>query len=80
MVVLRHAEVPKARRTAIASVRATTVARAILNCAAARLGPALLPQAISDARRAGWLTATETATSATSAPALESCGTPSRQT
>ncbi len=60
-VVLLHAEVPEADRTAIEGVPSTTVARAIRDSAAARLGPALLQQAISDARRAGWLTAAEVA-------------------
>ena len=58
-VVLHHANVPEGERTAIDGIPATTVARAIRDCAQAHLGPALLRQAIEDARRVGWLTADE---------------------
>lgn len=37
----------------------TTAARTIRDCAAANIGPALLRQALDDARRKGWLAATE---------------------
>jgi predicted transcriptional regulator of viral defense system len=55
-VMLHHADVPAAQRTAIEGIPATTVDRAIRDCAQAHLGPALLHQAIADARTGGWLT------------------------
>lgn len=55
-VVVHHADVPPEQRTAIEGIPATTVARAIRDCAKAHLGPALLRQAIADARTGGWLT------------------------
>ena len=58
-VVFIHADVPPDERTAIEGVPATTVARAIRDCAAAHLGPALLRQAIQDAHRTGWITDAE---------------------
>lgn len=58
-VVVHHADVPAEQRTAIEGIPATTVARAIRDCAQAHLGPALLRQAIADARTGGWLTPEE---------------------
>jgi len=58
-VVLIRAEVAEADRTAIEGVPATTVARAIRDCAAANVGPAILRHAIDDARRTGYLTPAE---------------------
>lgn len=58
-VVLHHADVPPADRMAIEGIPATTVARAIRTCAQAEIGPALLRQAVEDARKAGWLTPIE---------------------
>ncbi len=58
-VLAHHADVSAAERTAIEGVPATTVERAIRDCAKAHLGPALLRQAINDARKSGWLTAEE---------------------
>lgn len=56
---LHFAEVPNEQRTAIEGVPATTVARAIRDCATDNIGPALLRQAIHDARANGWLTEAE---------------------
>ena len=50
---------PAIERTAIEGIPATTVARALRDCARAHLGPALLRQAIDDARKEGWLTKEE---------------------
>ena len=58
-VVVHHANVLAVERTAIEGVPATTVQRAIRDCAKAHLGPALLRQAINDARKSGWLTTEE---------------------
>lgn len=58
-VVIHHANVPTEERTAIDGIPATTVARAIRDCAQAHLGSALLRQAIVDARTGGWLTPAE---------------------
>jgi hypothetical protein len=58
-VVLHFEDIPEHERTAIDGVPATTVARAIRDCAYANLGPALLRQALDDGRRTGWLTAHE---------------------
>jgi predicted transcriptional regulator of viral defense system len=55
-VVLHHETVPEDERTAIEGIPATTVARAIRDCAHANLGPALIRQALDDARTTGWLT------------------------
>lgn len=56
-VVLHRDDVAEHERTAIEGVPATTVARAIRDCAMANLGPALVRQALDDARRTGWLSA-----------------------
>lgn len=58
-VVLVWDDVPESDRTAIEGVPATTVARAIRDCADAHVGPALVGKAIEDARRGGWLTAAQ---------------------
>lgn len=58
-VVLHFEDIQEHERTAIDGVPATTVARAIRDCAYANLGPALLRQALDDGRRTGWLTAHE---------------------
>lgn len=55
-VILHREDVPEDERTAIEGVPATTVARAIRDCAYANLGPALVRQALDDGRRTGWLT------------------------
>jgi hypothetical protein len=51
--------VPVEDQTTIEGVPATTVARAIRDCAAANIGPALLRQAISDAVAKGWVNGRE---------------------
>jgi predicted transcriptional regulator of viral defense system len=56
---LHHADVPEAERTSVEGVPATSVARAIRDCAADNIGPAILRQALHDARRGGWLKAAE---------------------
>ncbi len=58
-VVLHHLDVPQSERSDIEGVPSTTVARAIRHCARAHLGPALLGQAIADARKGGWITQEE---------------------
>jgi predicted transcriptional regulator of viral defense system len=58
-VAVHRADLPDHERTAIEGVPATTVARAIRDCAAANIGPALLRQAMRDARAGGWLKAME---------------------
>jgi len=58
-VVIHRADVPQTERMAIEGIPATTVARAIRDCAQAHLGPALLRHAIEDARKGGWLTSEE---------------------
>lgn len=58
-VVMHNAAVPAQQRTAIEGIPATTVERAIRDCAKAHLGPALLGQAIAGAARGGWLTMEE---------------------
>ena len=58
-VMLHQADVPENERTAIEGVPATSVARAIRDCAMDNIGPALLRQAMKDARANGWLTDVE---------------------
>ena len=58
-VVVHRADVPPIERMAIEGIPATTVARAIRDCARAQLGPALLRHAVEDARKGGWLTQEE---------------------
>ena len=57
--MLHQADVPENERTAIEGVPATSVARAIRDCAMDNIGPALLRQAMKDARANGWLTDVE---------------------
>jgi predicted transcriptional regulator of viral defense system len=56
---LHHAEVPAAELTAIEDIPIVTPARAIRDCHAAGLGPALIDQAIHDGRRQGILSAAQ---------------------
>lgn len=56
---LHHADVPETERSSIEGVPATSIARAIRDCAAEHIGPALLGQALKDAQAQGWLTANE---------------------
>ncbi len=58
-VVVHYAAVPPEERMAIEGIPATTVARAIRDCAQWQLGPALVRQAIEDARKGGWITDSE---------------------
>ncbi len=58
-VVIHHTDVPPAERMAIEGIPATIVARAIRDCASEHLGPALVRQAVEDARKRGWLTQEE---------------------
>lgn len=56
-IIIHHAPLAKADITVQDGVPVTTAARAIRDCAMTNLGPALVRQAIQDARSAGWLTA-----------------------
>jgi predicted transcriptional regulator of viral defense system len=56
---LHHADVPETERSSIEGVPATSTARAIRDCAAQHIGPALLGQALKDAQAQGWLTTNE---------------------
>lgn len=58
-IVLHRADLPTADVQYHDGVPVTSVARAIRDCAATHLGPALLRQAIIDGRKAGWLRADE---------------------
>ena len=58
-VVLHRAELGQDEVTKIEGLPVTTAARAIRDCAAAAIGPALLDQALEDARRQGWLRGTD---------------------
>lgn len=57
--IVHRADLPEADVQHQDGVPVTAVARAIRDCAATHLGPALLRQAIADGRRAGWLRADE---------------------
>ena len=56
---IHQADLPAAEITRVEGIPVTTAARAIRDCHATHLGPALLRQAISDGRRAGYLTQPE---------------------
>lgn len=53
--VLHYANLEPGEITAVEGVPVTTAARAIRDCAAAGIGPALLRQALDDGRKTGWL-------------------------
>lgn len=58
-VVLHFADLPPADIGSVEGLPVTTAARTIRDCAMANLGPALIRQAIDDARRSGWLSAVD---------------------
>lgn len=55
-IIIHHAPLVETDITVHDGVPVTTAARAIRDCAMTNLGPALVRQAIQDARAAGWLT------------------------
>lgn len=55
--VVHHADLTPTEITSIEGLPVTTAARAIRDCHATHLGPALLRQAIDEGRRLGWITA-----------------------
>lgn len=55
-VVLHHADIPDADVGSVEGLPVTTAARTIRDCAEAKVGPALLRQALEDATLEGWLT------------------------
>lgn len=63
-LIVHHALLETADITIHDGVPVTTAARAIRDCAMTNLGPALVRQAIQDARDAGWITS-DSATSLT---------------
>lgn len=58
-VVLHRANLADTDVTSIEGIPITTAARAIRDCATANLGPALIREAIEDARTKGWVTPAE---------------------
>ena len=58
-VMLHFADLPPEDIGSVEGLPVTSAARTIRDCAATHLGPALLRQAIADARRTGWLTPTD---------------------
>lgn len=58
-VALHFADLAPADVGSVEGLPVTTAARTIRDCAAANLGPALIRQAIDDARRTGWLAAAD---------------------
>lgn len=59
--VVHHADLPAEDIANVEGVPVTKAARAISDCHATHLGPALLRQAVKDGRRLGWLRADEVA-------------------
>jgi predicted transcriptional regulator of viral defense system len=59
VLILHWADLPEEDIGVVEGVPVTKAARAIRDCARARLGPALLWQAIDDGIRQGWLAARE---------------------
>lgn len=58
-VVLHHADLADEDVGSVEALPVTRAARTIRDCAAAKIGPALLRQAIADGLRGGWLTSHE---------------------
>ncbi len=58
-VVLHFADLAPADVGSVEGLPVTTADRAIRDCAMANMGPALIHQAIDDARRGGWLSPTD---------------------
>lgn len=60
-LVVHNADVPDEELTLFEAIPATTVARTIQDCHRVHLGPALLRQALDDAKREGFLSPDEAA-------------------
>ena len=60
-VILHHADLGDSDIGSVEGLPTTTAVRAVRDCATAKLGPALLRQAIEDGRTRGWLSSSEAA-------------------
>ncbi len=58
-IMVHRADITETEVTAVEGLPTTTAMRTIRDCAQANIGPALLHQALEDARRKGWLTLEE---------------------